>query len=93
MRARGFALRDQFADALCGLISAEEAEDMPRDAAQAVEKDITPQERETLTPDNTKKWGHAIAAFKRDGNLDRVLAKVDMSEEHQALITGADDVS
>lgn len=29
MRARGFALRDQFADALAGLITAEEAEDMP----------------------------------------------------------------
>lgn len=28
-RARGFALRDQFADALAGLISREEAEDMP----------------------------------------------------------------
>lgn len=36
MRARGFALRNQFADALLGLISAEEAEDMP------IERDITP---------------------------------------------------
>jgi len=31
LRARGFALRDQFADALAGLISAEEAGDMPID--------------------------------------------------------------
>ncbi|MFW6342488.1 MAG: hypothetical protein ACOC00_05660 [Halothiobacillaceae bacterium] len=31
MRARGFALRDTFADALAGLITAEEAEDMPAD--------------------------------------------------------------
>jgi len=31
LRARGFALRDQFADALSGLISAEEARDMPID--------------------------------------------------------------
>lgn len=31
MRARGFALRDQFADALLGLISAEEAQDYPVD--------------------------------------------------------------
>lgn len=38
MRARGFALRNQFADALCGLISVEEARDMPN-----VERDITPQ--------------------------------------------------
>ena len=29
MRARGFALRNQFADALLGLITAEEAQDMP----------------------------------------------------------------
>ena len=36
MRARGFALRNQFADALLGLISAEEAQDMP------IERDITP---------------------------------------------------
>jgi hypothetical protein len=36
MRARGFALRNQFADALCGLITCEEAEDMP------IEKEINP---------------------------------------------------
>lgn len=36
MRARGFAVRDQFSDALAGLITREEAEDMP------VERDITP---------------------------------------------------
>ncbi len=35
MRARGFALRDKFADALNGLITREEAQDIP------VEKDIT----------------------------------------------------
>lgn len=32
MRARGFAIRDQFPDALRGLITAEEAQDIPRDA-------------------------------------------------------------
>lgn len=36
MRARGFALRNQFADALAGLITREEAEDMP------VEREINP---------------------------------------------------
>jgi len=36
MRSRGFALRNQFADALCGLISAEEAQDMP------VERELNP---------------------------------------------------
>lgn len=45
MRARGFALRDQFADALMGLISAEEAQDYA--ATQEVEKDITPPKQES----------------------------------------------
>tara|TARA_Y100001954_G_C15811519_1_gene605451 strand:+ start:1769 stop:2713 length:945 start_codon:yes stop_codon:yes gene_type:complete len=38
MRARGFALRDVFADALGGMISAEEAQDYPKSSI----KDITP---------------------------------------------------
>lgn len=33
LRARGFALRDAFSDALKGFLSAEEARDLPRDAA------------------------------------------------------------
>ena len=36
MRARGFAIRSQFADALAGLITREEAEDLP------AERDVTP---------------------------------------------------
>lgn len=40
MRARGFALRDKFADALGGLITAEEAQDYP--VIDTPEKDITP---------------------------------------------------
>ncbi len=40
MRARGFAIRDSFPDALCGLISREEAEDYPQ---QPQEKNITPE--------------------------------------------------
>jgi len=39
MRARGFALRDAFPDVLKGLITAEEAQDYPVDAAP---RDITP---------------------------------------------------
>lgn len=35
-RARGFALRDTFADVLCGFISAEEAQDMPRQVESVV---------------------------------------------------------
>lgn len=39
MRARGFALRDKFADALGGLITAEEAQDYPGENAKV---DVTP---------------------------------------------------
>lgn len=39
MRARAFAIRAQFADALAGLITREEAEDMP---VEAIERNITP---------------------------------------------------
>ena len=36
-----------------------------------------------LTPEMTKAWANAKAAYKRDGNLDAVLARAEMSEEHQ----------
>jgi len=41
-RARGFALRDQFADVLKGLITVEEAHDYPDEAKPRQTKDITP---------------------------------------------------
>lgn len=44
--------------------------------------------RNAVTPDNAKLWTGAKEAFKRDGNLERVLARADMSEEHiSQLIT------
>lgn len=42
--------------------------------------------RNALTPANAKQWENAKAAYRRDGNLDAVLARVDMSEEHQAQL-------
>lgn len=39
-----------------------------------------------LTPDNTKLWENAKAAFKRDGNLVSVLERIEMSEEYQMLL-------
>jgi hypothetical protein len=39
--------------------------------------------RKVLTPSMAKAWANAKEAFKRDGNLDSVLERVDMSEEHQ----------
>ena len=42
--------------------------------------------RNTLTPANAKPWEAAKAAFKRDGKLDAVLSRVDISAEHQEQI-------
>jgi hypothetical protein len=43
-------------------------------------------ERKYLTPNQIKAWENAKAAYKRDGNLDAVLARMGMSEEHQAQL-------
>ena len=48
-------------------------------------------EKAVLTPENAKAWARAIEAFKRDGNLRKVLAKVDMSPEHQTQLTNEAD--
>lgn len=41
-----------------------------------------PPQRRTLTPDQERLWQNAKAAYMRDGNLNKVLASVDISEEH-----------
>jgi hypothetical protein len=43
-------------------------------------------ERKTLKPEHEKAWANAKEAYKRDGNLDAVLARVAMSEEDQARL-------
>lgn len=45
-----------------------------------------PAVRRTLTPEQTKAWENAKAAYRRDGSLESVLARVDISEEHQAQL-------
>ncbi len=51
---------------------------------------ISPQrpqlQRPELTPENAQLWANAIAAYKRDGNLDKVMARVYISPENQQLI-------
>lgn len=46
---------------------------------------ISPQspKRVSLTPASAKAWASAKAAYKRDGNLEAVLARMSMSEEHR----------
>jgi hypothetical protein len=50
------------------------------------------QKRSELMP-NTTAWFNAVAAFKRDGNLDKVLERVDVSPENQKLIAEQANVS
>lgn len=40
-------------------------------------------EKRRLTPANAKAWANAKEAYNRDGNLDSVLSRVEMSEEHR----------
>ncbi len=46
-----------------------------------------------LTEDNIKAWGHAIAAFKRDGNLDAVEARMDISAANKKALIEQANVS
>ena len=48
--------------------------------------------RQELTPDN-KAWPNAIAAYKRDGNLNAVLEHMDISDQNQKLIMEQANVS
>jgi hypothetical protein len=45
-----------------------------------------PPNRKLLTPKATKAWARAKEAYKRDGNLDKVLEFADMSEDDQAQL-------
>lgn len=49
----------------------------------------TRHEKQELTPADTKKWNFAIAAYKRDGNLDAVLERMTISEANQAALIAA----
>ena len=42
--------------------------------------------RKQITPDSGKLWDAAKAAYLRDGDLDKVLAKADMTGEHIAQL-------
>jgi len=86
-RARGYALRDKFADALGGLITVEEARDIPE------ERDVTPRHDPPATKSlphypaesfdaNFSKWQSAIEAGKR--TPDQIIAMV----ESKAALTG-----
>lgn len=43
-------------------------------------------EKPELTPDMQNKWRNAVAAYKRDGNLDKVRDRMRVSVEHEKMI-------
>jgi hypothetical protein len=50
------------------------------------------QKRAELLP-NTPAWDNAVIAYKRDGNLDNVLSRVDVSQANQKLIMDQTNVA
>lgn len=97
MRARGFALRDQFADALAGLITAEEAEDYPEERdmgpARKAEPETTGRPALEQYPQedfeaNFPKWKGAIEAGKRSAEqiIAMVSSKGELTDEQKQQI-------
>jgi hypothetical protein len=91
LRARGFALRNAFADALRGLITAEEAQDYPtptppREPVQVRPKfEPTPPDAESevadaparATSEDMVKARHAVQGAKTDQKLREIRGKVE----------------
>ena len=46
-------------------------------------------QKQQLTPAMPAAWNNAIAAYKRDGNLNAVLQRMDISQENQKLLIEA----
>lgn len=98
MRARGFALRNQFSDALCGLITREEAMDMPKDVNEAPDYSETKEVEGTLLPEypqdsfkqNLSKWVDAINAEKQtpDSIINKVESKYTMTDAQKDELRG-----
>jgi hypothetical protein len=85
LRARGFALRNAFADALRGLITAEEAQDYPSTEAPAVvaraqepakATQVAQPPAASATPDDMAKARRAIAAAKSAERLRDIVRTV-----------------
>lgn len=56
-----------------------------RDTVEGLRIAMQP-DRKVLTPQNEKQWTAAIEAYRRDKSLDKVLVRVDISDEHQKLL-------
>lgn len=78
LRARGFALRNAFADALRGLITAEEAQDYPTTEPTPAVRVTQPEPVATATSEATvyEKAAQSIARAKTIDRLDEIRRKV-----------------
>jgi hypothetical protein len=92
-RARGFALRDQFADALAGLISREEAEDMPQGREiNSLQQEQRPQSLPHYPADsfasNFPAWQKLIESGKKTPEqiIKMVSSKGELTDEQQTAI-------
>jgi RecT family protein len=99
MRARGFCLRDAFPDVLRGLISAEEASDIPFEATGLQIRPDPEQIMQPIEPPKTKRtWGHfldeldlELANAKTDTEVDEILARPEVQKAQDILKNGARD--
>lgn len=96
MRARGFALRDTFADALAGLITAEEAEDMPADERPAPPR---VEQRPTYPDDefraNFPTWQGYVEAGKTtvERLVNKIQTKGELTDDQLAQLRALEQVA
>ena len=97
MRARGFGLRNQFSDALCGLISAEEATDYQHvekgEPVQVNEAEVIEEKpiySEADFEKNFPKWKAAIEAKKHTAEslMAMIETKGDLTEDQKTQLKG-----
>ncbi len=69
-------------ESICGLAS---IDDDGQTANTASGADSPTAQRKQLEP-GSGQWKNAVAAYQRDGNFDKVLARIDISEAHQKMI-------
>lgn len=88
LRARGFALRDAFPDVLRGIISAEEARDMPTEApysgptVDGTAESVTPPPEPAAKP----KWQQIVDAFRAVATAEEYYAVIDAEGERIAWL-------
>lgn len=69
----------RYAFGFSGIVDPDEAERI-KSSEERTERDVTPQ---SLTPEQEQNWQNAKKAYKRDGSLDSVKKRVDISPEHE----------